>query len=784
MIYTRNINDGWIYSDLRGQGELQTVNLPHTPRIEDLQVYRNYQTVMNYNKRIVPENYSNNYLYFLEFEGAMINAEVFANGKKLATHYGGYLPFIVDISSELEKGKGIADVIVTVDNRDDKRTPPGKVTAGLDFLYYGGLYRNVNLIVKNKIYITHPIEKDSGGGIKVHTLRFADSWTLNIDVDIANISGINAEVKVNATLTDGQVMIAELSGDSMIRNRDCVKVSLSREGIPAIDWNIENPKLYNLSVSVYDNSGKLLSEEAQTIGFREAKVDREGFKLNGRVIRLFGVNRHQQFPYVGIAASDEANRREARLLKNSGVNCLRLAHYPQSTAFLDECDRLGMIVIDCVPGWQFIGNKVWCKRLQDNVRDMVRRDRNHASVMIYEVTPNESPYVSKKGDTYMKGLGEIAKSECPWCITAGDTSARRDAEYVGYDIPYSGDDKLAVKRKLYPNGEKLFLRREYGDWAFGGNKSTSRVNRGDGETAMQIQAWNFQWSHNMNYIEGGIIGDIIWEGIDHNRGYYPKAPISTSGIFDIFRLPKLSYGLIASQITPTNNADYVIYPMVTGISARKKLPIYSNCDKIKLIVNGAVIDEITCDKGVSNPYDKVNNKVIDDNYWLNGGDHIATSNQVCNLAKHTISCLYDGGNCEKMVYPPYTFNGLNLKAEDKVEIIGYDAKGMEVNHVIIKEPLSAVALDINLSDWGMKLVNNDNDFIFVYVKAIDKNNIVDINYTAQIMLTAEGGSLIKTDRMNAEAGIASFMLKADKGANKVILTAQSGKFKTTIEYNI
>ncbi|MEG1608723.1 MAG: glycoside hydrolase family 2 TIM barrel-domain containing protein, partial [Clostridia bacterium] len=162
---------------------------------------------------------------------------------------------------------------------------------------------------------------------------------------------------------------------------------------------LDEPNLYDLSVKIEKN-GQIIEEAIEEIGFRHAVVKEDGFYLNDKKIELFGTNRHQQYPYIGIAASENAQRREARLLKESGINTLRLAHYPQSPAFLSECDRVGIVVIDCVPGWQYWGGKVWQARLQQNLIDMIRRDRNHCSCIIFEITPNETYCMSAKGDAY------------------------------------------------------------------------------------------------------------------------------------------------------------------------------------------------------------------------------------------------------------------------------------------------------------------------------------------------------------------------------------------------
>lgn len=756
-------NDNWKFKE-QGAKAFETVTLPHTVAIEPLHVSKNKMGIFEYRKTFsVPKQFKNQRV-FLHFEGAMTNCKVYVNNKILLEHFGGYLPFSVDMTEALADD-GENEVFVLLDNHDDKDTPPGKPTEGLDFLYYGGIYRNVYLDIKPPIYLKDAAEH---GGVRIDT-KLQDGKARILALERIQNTAEEKEVTLQFSLLDGKTVLSETSETVLAKGENALSAEFLLEE-PKL-WDTEHPHLYTLKSELFYN-GKLWDTRFTDFGIREVSVCEEGFFLNGKKTKLFGVNRGQQFPYLGIAASDAAQRREARMLKESGVNCLRLAHYPQSPAFISECDKLGILVIDPVPGWQFLGGSVWKERLEENLRELVWRDRNHASVVIFEVTPNETNWSTKKGDLFLHHLHEIVKEECSSALTGGDNVGRRNALRAGFDIPYYGKDGRGPLSKLLHPDKRLTLKREYGDWCFGGNASTSRVARGDGEKAMQVQTWNFQFDHNRTYAEGGIIGDLIWEGIDHNRGYFPDAPISKSGIFDIFRIPKLSYQFVRSQKSATSDTDFVIFMQALRFHGKSKLVFYSNCERLELYGDGKFLCDAHCDSGADKLFDAKKSKEINDNYWMTDEDHIETSQKPCLLAKHTISCLFDGGNCRHIDFPPFTFMHLQLDGIETLTVQGYADEKL-VKKVEFKDAKSAVRLKIEPQTQNLPLLANDNDFIFVYVSAVDANGIVDTTYSDKITLEAENGSLIGHETISAEIGTAAFMVKANQHAKELILTSQA-----------
>lgn len=766
MFLTRTINEGWQFSKEGDPGFIQ-VSLPHTPRLEPLEVTRPFQGTCYYKKELKIPHEAKDHRIAIEFEGVMQNCTVFFNGKKVAEHFGGYLPFTVDIQNFVNfEGSNLLEV--TAVNTDDRTVPPGKPTSGLDFLYYGGIYRNVNLIVTPPVYFTDPVQANTvnGGGVLIQTKSLdAAGAQIHIKTTIGSICGGTKTAVVKLTVRDGETTVAETESTVAItRGTRTIETEMTVEN--AHPWSLDDPHLYILECSV--ECGNNLHLHNETFGIRQATVNQDGFFLNGKKIKLLGVNRHQQYPYIGIAASDNAQRREARLLKSMGINTVRLSHYPQSKAFLKECDKIGLLLIEPVPGWQYFSRGIFRKRLLENLRDMIRRDRNHPSVVIFEISPNESPmFLPGASDRFFHLLHLAAKEELPDCLTSGDTSGRKNVEIVDYDIPYTGEDKRSRKRVPFM-GLRPTLTREYGDWAFGGNSSSSRVTRADGEVLQQIQAWNFQWDHNNNYLQHNLLGDLVWEGIDHNRGYYPKAPISTSGVLDIFRLPKFSFYFYQSQ----QNQTPVLFPALWHFKNKDRICVYSNCDEIKLAADGKEITVQKCDSGPTAAFDETKFKKTNDNYWMTNETHIEVSKDVSDLGRHTLSCLYDGGNCEKIDKPPFTFKNLSLDKYRKLTFTGY-RNGKEILSKTIREPGVAAKLRIEVADWDVPLENKDNDFVFVYVHILDKKGTPVYEGDQTVRISVDGGEAIGHSEIKNLAGIAPFMVTAAPTATALSVTASA-----------
>lgn len=750
----------------------EKIDIPHTINIEKLDEDRIYRDKVLYRKFFELSELKGQQA-FLEFEGVMIVAKVYINGKFIIKHEGGYTPFVINLTPFLKDGRN--EILLEVDNREKRSIPPGRPVYALDFLYYSGIYRNVNLIIVDSIFVTNAIYENqiNGGGIYIETKEITDKYArVTSKINISNKKR-HENVKVITKITYNAATIDEKQVDFIPDKGDIEFEYIIKN---AKLWSPDTPNLYKLHIEIYLND-VLIDEVEETFGIRIAEIKKDGFYLNGKCIYLSGTNRHQQFPYIGIAASDEAQYRDAYKIKESGANIIRLSHYAQSPAFYRACDELGIIVINQVPGWQYCKFGKFRKLSKKNIQVMMRRDRNHACHLIMETGLNETVFFrSGATDKFFQELVDICKAEGK-IITYGSPHGRKDWYYVNYDMisAYWNEQDKSRTSEGFKN-RKSFIP-EYGDFEFGGHYSSSRCDRADGEKASLIQAWNFQWSYNKNLYTADALGQCTWESIDHTRGYDRKNPISKSGIMDIFRREKFVYSLYASQKDIMTDEDIILSSSVFNYTGQDKIIFYSNCEKIALYDKDEFIKEQLPDNGEDNPYigmdEEYDESVM---YWTQNADYIKSSQKNGALARHTMSCIYNGGNCKAIAHPPFTFT--NLKKYSNLIAKGY-INNKCVKEIPIIECKSVDHYQIDVDYSGKYLVNNGNDFVFVHIKAMDENNTIDCNYFSDVTINVSGGRAIYSNTKSADAGIATFMIVANKFAEKVEVSVKYKNKKTS-----
>ncbi len=719
--------------------EWEDVTLPHTPIIEDLAIVHQWEGISYYKKQFIALTNWSDKKCFLEFEGAMQLADIWINGKHILQHAGGYTPFVVDLSDYLKFGDS-NEILVRLDNMDNPLIPPGKPLEKLDFCYYGGLYRDVNLIIKNLVHITDPIfaNETAGGGVFVTYPEVSHSKAvISVKTQVVN----ETETIANITVMQRLFRIDGLFGKRNI-GREVVKVEAkenlgigkARHMIQKIElndpklWSPDEPWLYLLRTEIVEN-GEIVDYEEQRIGIRRISFSREnGFEINGQKVRLVGTNRHQEYPYVGNAIPDRAQYRDVYHIKESGFNTVRLGHYLQDKSVLEACDELGVLAIEPIPGWQFFNdNKQFCELTYRDIRYMIRRDRNHPSIVMWEVILNES-WPPK---WWKDNAAEIAHSEYPGnqCYTSGDSYG-----YFGWDVQYN-DWEEGFNR---PNnsGKPGFIR-EYYDYEFGGHYSTTRVSRGDGEKALLQNAWNAQWSHNRyRAYYPWTSGDAVWSMYDYNRGCCDN--ICRSGVADIFRIDKFSIPFFKSQMaigTPLPTGKFKPYIFIANYWDNRpeddKIVVYANVDEVSLFINGKEFARQKCDAGPDANYAE------DRELWYKGGHP------------------FDGGNCRNLNFPPFTFNNVKWQ-KGELKAVGYIDRD-ETCEYITRTPGEPSKIAIDYFESGKPATNND--LIIVYLKVEDKNGTLCVSDTSKVTLSVIGGEVIGPEKMTAEAGIASFLVK-------------------------
>lgn len=559
----------------------------------------NYQGEVWYRKHFTPDAALKGKKLFLHFEAIMGKSKVFVNGKLLTEHFGGYLPVIVDVTDVLD-WNGDNVIAVWADNSDDPSYPPGKAQDVLDYTYFGGIYRDCWLIAHNNVFITDPNYENevAGGGLFVAFGKVSDALAevqLKIHVRNATKNPFSGRVEYMLLQPDG-TEVARLSDKIQVKAGRATTVSDRMPVKQPMLWTPSTPTLYNLLVRVLDKEGNVIDGYRRRIGIRSIEFKgKDGFYLNGRPYGkpLIGANRHQDFAVVGNAVANSIHWRDAKKLKDVGMEIIRNAHCPQDPAFMDACDELGLFVIVNTPGWQFWNDAPeFAQRVYSDIRNVVRRDRNHPSVWLWEPILNETWYPAD----FAKNTRDIVDAEYPYpyCYSGSDSEARGHENFpVYFAHPANMQD---ASKEIDPT--KTYFTREWGDnvddWS--SHNSPSRVARNWGEQPMRVQAQHYACpyypvtSYDVLHKQSPQhVGGCLWHSFDHQRGYHPDP--FYGGLMDVFRQPKYSYYMFMAQrpaVKNDRNAGsgpmvYIAHEM-TPFSG-KDVTVYSNCDEVRLTFN-------------------------------------------------------------------------------------------------------------------------------------------------------------------------------------------------------
>ena len=713
------ISDDMFFSD-NDFTSWKKVSLPHTANVESKIVNNQWQGTSWYAKNFTLSKEMKGKKLFLKFEGAMNIAEVWVNNKKLIKHQGGYLPFVIDFS-DVVNFDSENTIKVKLNNKDNPVTGP-KPLKNLDFNTYGGIYRNIWLIAKNQLHITDPIftNKVASGGVFVTYPKVSkEAATINIKTHVKNENDLKQTFTVKNTLlkSDKEIVFSKSDTYTLSTKEDKQFTSNLILESPKL-WSPDAPNLYHLKTDIIQND-KIIDSEITRIGIKNIKFINQDFYLNGQKTFLRGVNRHQEYPYIGYALSDNANYRDAKKIKDAGFDYVRLSHYPHTTSFMNACDELGLITIDAILGWQYFSeDKKFKKHVFQTAKDLIRRDRNHASVIAWEVSLNES----WMPEPFIDSLIAIAKKEYP-----GKQSFTAGWQSYGYDIYL----QARQHRLQHYDAElkKPYNVSEYGDWEYyamnaglsqdsWGNllqsERSSRQLRNAGEEALLQQATNLQEAHNDN-LNTPAFADGYWAMFDYNRGY--ANDLEASGIMDIFRIPKPAYYFYKSQRDANNPLGK---PMVHIANQWKKdsplaIKIFSNCDAVALFLNGKSLGQQKPDK-----------------------------NRLSTNLKH----------------PPFTFLIKNFK-EGTLEAKGYIDGKFTTSH-IVRTPGKPTKIKVVVDNDYKGLQKSSSDMFFAHAHVTDKNGTLVSDYSGNVTFKVEGSAeLIGVNPVACVAGIASILIKTN-----------------------
>ncbi len=616
-----NLNNDWKYSssfceEMTGasydENGMEIVRLPHT-NVETPYHYFDeqiYQFVSCYRKHIMGQKEWKNKQVLLTFEGVGHVARVYCNEQLITTHYGGYTAFTVDLAPFLLIDADNV-LVVEVDSRESNNLPPfGNV---IDYLTYGGIYREVYLDVKEAIsiedafIITKDYEKDRNKAKDSSNAKDSNKAKDSInEKDIKNTKEVELQVffhgmskKSTYQLTYSVIDINQkkLYSDALVVTEPITKISFTVTGV--VNWDLEHPNLYQLQlelVEVISNKKIPLDVKMIRFGFRTCEFKEDGFYLNHKKIKLLGLNRHQSYPYVGYAMPKRMQQRDAEILKKElQVNAVRTSHYPQSKHFINRCDELGLLVFTEIPGWQYIGDESWKEIACDQVKKMVQQYRNHPSIILWGVRINES----QDDDAFYEKTNQIAHELDPTRQTGGVRYLKKsrllEDVYTYNDFLHNGETK-GLDRKVDVTSNKST---PYMVTEFNGHMFPTKAF--DSEEHRLQHALRHACVLDALFEQENIAGGFGWCMFDYNthKDFGSGDKICYHGVLDMFRNLKLAAAVYASQNDTIDICEVSSSLDIGDHPAGNigEIYVFTNADSVKLYKNDTFIQEFYPSKG-------------------------------------------------------------------------------------------------------------------------------------------------------------------------------------------
>ena len=698
------LNHKWLYSEKNVAGGTSPrfndagftrVTIPHTNKLLPWHGFddKDYQFVSLYRRHFrMPPGLSGRRV-FVDFGGVMTAATVTFNGQKLGEYRGGYTPFSFELTPHIN-WRGDNVLAVEVDSTERNDIPP--FGGEIDYLTFGGIYRDVSLRVVPTAFIENVFAKP------VDVL--SNNRSVNVRCYVQGSGG-----KLTAELRDGGRIISTQSVNVSSDHHDIQLTNLGQIEL----WGIDHTKLYTIRVSLSD--GNNLTDEYETrIGFREARFTPDGFFLNGKHLKLRGLNRHQTFPFVGQAMPARVQRRDAWILRrNFKCNTVRTSHYPQSPHFLDACDELGLLVFEEIPGWQHIGDQGWKDLSVQYAETMIKRDWNHPSIILWGVRVNES----RDDHDFYTRTNQVAHALDDSRQTGG-VRYRYDSEQLE-DVFTMNDFQIPLRapnRTLYFNTE--FIGHMYP------TKRNDNIERITEHTMRHARV------HNQLASDKKYAGGLGWCAFDYNThsNFCSTDRICYHGVADIFRNPKPAAGLYRSQCDPKE--EIVLEPAFDWSRGDRDesfnvAMVCSNCEQLKIYIGDRLVAEVEPDRKT-----------------------------FPNLA-----------------YPPFVTNlrpRLNVPWGD-LKIEGYIG-----GKLVVTKQMSGRGADRQLlvEPDDLELVGDGIDATRVVLRVTDEYGSVRPLANAAIALSVEGpGEIVGENPFSLFGGVGAVWIKTKEAAGTIKLTA-------------
>lgn len=572
-----NINSGWNFEK---ENCTEKVNLPHTWNAIDGQSDKNYyRGKCSYRKTI--QRYDGGVI--LEINGANTRSEVFVNGAFVGEHTNGYGMFRFDITPFLTKEEN--ELLITVDNSSDPLLYPQVA----DFTFYGGLYRDVNIICglsethfalldksKNGVYITPKVKGD------VYIKSFVEGST----------EGITKEFEIFDS-EGNSVAAGVFNGDS-----NAVKLHVES---PVL-WNgTENPYLYTLAARL-KRGNEIIDEVKDCFGFREFEFDSEkGFFLNGKHLKLKGVSRHQDREFLGNALTYKEHKEDVDIICDVGANSVRLAHYQHNDKFYNECDKAGLLVWAEIP---VISN--FSKKKQPQARlmleELIRQNYNHPSIFCWGIE-NEISIGSPSPSLY-KGISELNsiakqldKTRPTACAQVAMLPIKSKLNhitdilgynhYFGWYFQAAGQINIWLDKFHKENPRLKLCLSEYGAEGITALHSAVPV---QGDYSEEYQAvFHEKYLKAINERDW-LWGSYVWNMFDFGSAIRNEGGVkgrNNKGLVTIDRkIKKDSFWLYKAYWSDEKFVHITGERYIDRTVGEQEIKVYSNCDNVKLTVNG------------------------------------------------------------------------------------------------------------------------------------------------------------------------------------------------------
>lgn len=548
-----------------------------------------FRIITWYRKHFTPPASLNGRRFLLEFQGVATVATVYVNGSGVGVpHKGAYTPFTLDITEQVKAGQDNV-IAVKVDSKRHTEIPPEVDTRlNMDFMIFGGIVRPVTLIVTDPLYIDWTFVSTENPS------QIAPSNpVVSAKTSVINRYGVQKKCTVITNIVDeSKTIVAQASSQVTLPANGTLTVSQTTGTLsnPRL-WSVDSPNLYNVYVQLQDESG-CIDEYRTRMGIRSLtfnKTDGQCY-LNGQPIKLRGLNRHETYPYIGRAAPKRLQRRDADILKYElGCNLVRASHYPQSPDFLDRCDEIGLLVLEEIPGWQVLDDGAEWRALEMQVLvDMVKRDRNHPSILSWGCRANET-----QDDVWYKSTNDSARALDPTRLTHGVRFSKGSDPAYFYEDIWTRNFKFPTDRDPIP----------YITSEFAGHTVLQQAHSWDDDKILVNHIMENAHGHGfgLNAMYGNTkwAGLIGWCAFDYNSphrnatnseiGRGNMSYVSPHGVSSIFRLPKLAAYFYQSQRDPVLYGPMVHICSYWTPNSLSNILVVSNCDEVELYQDGVLV---------------------------------------------------------------------------------------------------------------------------------------------------------------------------------------------------